>query len=555
MGSQKLSAGLTYVLCAAIGVVAAVVTFGGSVLLGTAPFWDNPHGIIDQSAGDMLTALSGYDVFVRDTWRWPLLLVTGLGGFPGTNIALTDSAPVLALLGRLLYRATGATPVLFGPWLVACFVLAAVAPAALVRQLGARSILASITAALIGVSMPALLARWGHTTLMAQGLIPLALLAYMRVAGGMRVGAGYLVMLGLCVVALLTNPYLFFMVGAIAVAGLAQAGLNRHVPWGLTVVSLMGLGTGLGLAMVATGHLGGGGLGDQGFGTYSMNLFSPIVPQMSKLLPGLPGIVDATGGQFEGFVYLGAGLLLLMVLALPALRRRLPGQVRRHSMLAAVLAGSAVLALSNEVYAGPLHLLSVPLPASLENVLGIVRSSGRLAWIGLYLVAALAVATVARWDRAGPVLAVACVLQWVDAGPLRAVVHDSVQVPFTTIDGPAWRAALPGVAAVIVDPPFLCIADGRNVNAMRLAAVEIQLKAAQAAVPVNSVYAARTRPDCERPKVGPGALYVGLHPGATRPNLPCAAGTIMVVCHATLPLPTLASLAATIALPGSVDGS
>ena len=55
MGSQKLFAGLIYVLCAAIGVVAAVVTFGGLVLLGTAPFWDNPHGIVGQSAADMLT--------------------------------------------------------------------------------------------------------------------------------------------------------------------------------------------------------------------------------------------------------------------------------------------------------------------------------------------------------------------------------------------------------------------------------------------------------------------------------------------------------------------
>lgn len=575
MGSQKLSAGLTYVLCAAIGVVAAVVTFGGPVLLGTAPFWDNPHGIIDQSAGDMLTALASYDVFVRDEWRWPLLRVEGLGGPGGANIAFSDSAPLLALLGRLIYRVSGATPVLFGPWLVACFMLAAMAPAALVRQLGARSILAAVTAAVIGVSMPALLARWGHITLMAQGLIPLALLAYLRVAGEMRVNAGYLVMLGLCVVALLTNPYLFFMVIAIAVAGLGQAGLNRHVPSGRIILSLVGLAAVLGLMMVVTGHLGGGSLSDPGFGVYSMNLLSPVVPQLSGLFPGATGMIDATGGQYEGFVYLGGGLILLAALAFPTLRRRLLQRVRGHPLLAAVVAGSSLLAASNEVYVGSFHLMSLPLPAWSEAILGIARSSGRLAWIGLYLLAALSVATVARWLCAGPVLVVACGLQWVDAGPLRAMVHDSIHKPYSTIDGLAWRAALPSVAAVVLDPPFLCLVprldvsgrdvSGRDVsggdvfrgdvNAMQHAAAEIQLKAAQAGVPINSIYAARTRPDCRPPALGPGALYVGFRHGAARPDWPCVTGSILVMCHATLPLPTLASLAATIALPGSADGS
>jgi len=135
------------------------------------------------------------------------------------------------------------------------------------------------------------------------------------------------------------------------------------------------------------------------------------------------------------------------------------------------------------------------------------------------------------------------------------MVRESVAVPFSTIDGPAWHAAVPSVSAVVLDPPFLCITDGGDVSARRFVAAEIQLKAAQAGVAINSVYAARTRPDCRPPGMGTGALYVGLRPGAARPDLPCAAGPIMVVCHATLPLPMLALLAATIALPGSADGS
>lgn len=552
--------GLAYGASLAIGLGAAWVTFGAPVLMGTAPYWDSPHGIVGQSGADMLTSLSAYDVFVRDAWRWPLLRVEGLGGAGGTNIAFADGAPGLALVGRGIYRLTGATPVLFGVWVLACFALNALAATALVRQLGARTLVAGVTAALIGVSMPALLARWGHITLMAQGLIPLALLAYLRVTAGVRWAVGLGVMFGQCLLALLTFPYLFFMVSAVAVAGLAQAGLDRTLTRrraGLCCVALLG---GLVLALWALGYLGGDGFADKGFGIYSMNLFSPLVPQVSGIFPGARGMVDATGGQYEGYVYLGAGLLLLSLLAAPELRQRLPGRVRRHALLSIVLAGSLALAVSNEVYAGSAHLLSLPVPSFLAPLTGTVRSSGRLAWIALYLGTALVIATVARWRWATPILLAACLLQWIDAGALRGLMRQSVAAPFATIDRDAWRAALPLVGRVLIDPPFLCIVTQTNQDALRFAAIEIQLKASQAGVPINSVYAARTRADCRVPAIEPGTLFVSMWPDGSQsdgahPAMPCARGPLLTVCHDRLPPATLAALAATNALPGAADGS
>ena len=52
---------------------------------------------------------------------------------------------------------------------------------------------------------------------------------------------------------------------------------------------------------------GGSGGADIGWGHYSMNLLSPIWPAHSGLFgPNRPDM-DATGGQYEGFNYLGAG--------------------------------------------------------------------------------------------------------------------------------------------------------------------------------------------------------------------------------------------------------
>jgi len=466
-------------------------------------------------------------VFVRDQWRWPLLRVEGLGGPGGTNIAYTDSLPLLALVGRGLYRLTGEAPVLYGLWIAACFMLLTGAMVALVRALGGRSLGAAVATALISVSLPPLLARWGHITLLAQGLIPLTILAYLHVVRGMQVWAGLVLLMALCIAALLTSPYLFFMA----------------VPIALLV------------ALIVTGHLSGDGFADKGFGMFSMNVLSPVVPQVSGLFPGASGMLDETGGQYEGFAYLGGGLLLLVVLAAPELRRALPRRVRQHPWFTAVLVGSILLAVSNEVYAGPYHLISIPVPDALAGLFGVVRSSGRLAWIGIYVVAALAIATIARWRWGGLVLAVACVLQVVDAGPLRAMIGASVTANDSTIDGAAWRAALPQVTAVLVNPPFLCITEERNRNAARFAAAEIQLKASQSAVSVNSVYGARTRPDCRLPPGRPGTLYVGIGRASEPAPLRCATGVLLTVCHDTLPLATLAALAATTPIPGSGDGS
>lgn len=545
---------LSYSLSLAIGLGTAMTVFGLPVLMGTAEYWDSPHGIAGQSGADMLTTLSAYDVFVRDEWRWPLLRVEGLGGSEGTNIAYADGAPLMALIGRAIFRLTGTTPVLFGYWTAGCFVLATMAATALVRRLGGWTVAAGATAAVIGASMPTLLARWGHLTLMAQGLIPLALLAYLRVAAGLRAWVSAGLMLALTVTALLVNPYLFFMVTAIALAGLGQAGLNHTTARPVAALCCAGLVGALLLTMVALGQISGGRFADAGFGHYSMNLLSPVVPQASGLFPGAVGTIDATGGQYEGFVYLGAGLLLLTLLAIPVLRRSVPDRVRRHPLLALVVAGSLGLALSNEVYAGSFLLVSFSVPDVLAPLTGTVRSSGRLAWIALYLGAALVVATVARWRAAGPVLAVACVLQWIDAGHLRSLVRQSVAGPFSTIDRTAWAAALPLVARVVINPPFSCIVTELDQDGRRFAAVEIQLKAAQAGVPNNSVYAARTHADCSTPPIQAGTLFVAMLPGGFRPDMPCASGALLTVCHDRLAPATLAALAVTTAIPGNLNG-
>ena len=70
------------------------------------------------------------------------------------------------------------------------------------------------------------------------------------------------------------------------------------------VAVLIGLGLGDGVSPFAFG-----------FGYFSMNLASPVLAAAKRPLSGFRIIVDATGGQYEGFNYFGFGALVLILIA------------------------------------------------------------------------------------------------------------------------------------------------------------------------------------------------------------------------------------------------
>ncbi len=198
---------------------------------------------------------------------------------------------------------------LYGLWTAFCFIASAMAFTALVAALGQRNLAAAAMATVTGLCMPALMARWGHMCLMAQFEISLALIFYLR---NQRCGNAWLLFAqgaALTWLALWTHPYLFAMVSPIVLATIAQSVSNRTLRGTSATLLLSALVAVLGAIIVLSGHLQSSSeLGANGVGIYSMNLLSPFLPQHSGLFtPFRNMLIDATGGQYEGFSYLGAG--------------------------------------------------------------------------------------------------------------------------------------------------------------------------------------------------------------------------------------------------------
>lgn len=103
----------------------------------------------------------------------------------------------------------------------------------------------------------------------------------------------------------------------------------------------------------------------------------------SWILPDIP----ENEGCYEGFNYLGLGVLLLGLSALPsAVRHRaaLAASIRRRPFFAAAITCLFVFALSHNIAVGQ-GALSYPLPDMLLRLANVFRSSGRMFWPVYYL--------------------------------------------------------------------------------------------------------------------------------------------------------------------------
>jgi hypothetical protein len=469
-------------------------------LLGTSTYWSNPRGVVGNSWADISTALSGYFFFQRDAWQLPLFHVSKLGAPLGMNIIFTDSIPWVALAGRLAFQATGVPVNLYGAWTGLCFVASAMSMTALVATLGQRSLAAAAMATVAGLCMPALLMRWGHMSLMAQFEITLTLIFYLRNCRSSHPKSLFAQAVGLTLLALWTHTYLFAMVGAIVLATIAQAAFNRTLRWPAAAAILAGLAIVSGGVIVLSGHLHSrGDLGTGGSSDFfTMNLLSPVLPQRSGLIPSFQHIiVDATGTQYEGFSYLGGGVLLLLVATIVPQMRTLWRGLRHHPFLFVLCIGFTLFALSNVIYFGTVRLVDLPLPASVMQFASMFRSTGRFFWPVMYGITALAIAAVVpHYGRRGALLlCAAAVLQWIDAAPLRQALAASTLTPEKPhIDLTAWQDAMVRHRSIRVLPQDFCLAGTAEWE--KQVAMQLQLLAGVTDRPINTVYAARFAADC-----------------------------------------------------------
>ena len=386
-------------LCAVIGALGFFTIYGVRTLDVGNESWIWPA----VPEGDVVQNYAGWMAYRESPWQFPLARTDGVCWPDGTLIAYMDANPLLSALLKVFSPVLPDTFVVFGWYTLACYMLQGVAAGLLARLYAQKAWHAYLVVPLFTFA-PILMERsFRHVQMAAQFLVLYALYFYllMRRNGYQKLHWQFIL---LNVLAIGLFPYFLPMVMAILFAGLVEAVVaTRKVlrPLGFLLANMtaaLAAGYVLGVVGWESSNYSRGG-----YGYFSMNLNALFNPsslgdyQWSWFLGKLP----QHSGQYDGFNYLGLGVLLFVFFVvvdrllrvageegrfLPALGRNLGSFARRHAVLLAVCTVLTVFSISNIVVFNGRTLLEVPLPNVLDALFGIFRASSRLFYPVYYVI-------------------------------------------------------------------------------------------------------------------------------------------------------------------------
>jgi Family of unknown function (DUF6311) len=477
-----LSAWQAYALALALALCFLAYMFPWTMFQGNSIIFD---------FGDNAVHVSGWWFYSMDTWHFPLLHTSRVDHPEGASIAFTDSIPVAALFFKALITVSPAWfPEhfhYFGWWLGFVFITQALSATLLMRALGAKSIFATVLVVLFVLTWPVIHVRYSHAALMLHSILLFGLALYfLGVQQQWRSSAVSAAFVVLHVISLLVHPYFLPFTFGLYVAFMADQALKLG-NWTRQAVRLFVLlALLLAIAMVM-GYFGRstfrGGYGEH----FHFNLASPFCGD-SKLIPcgyGVPIV------RFEGYNYFGAGLILLLPIALVWFWRDWVAFPKCYPALFLVLVGLFLYALSNHVWLGPYELFSFPLPSWMNWLTGSFRAAGRFFWLIGYLILIATLAAFCKKQNwlVGLLLAIALIVQIKDVKPLLTHIKTEAAKP-RALNYDEWASVMAKIDKIVIYPSFDCGPGDLQYYTwiMQLAGYHGKL--------LNSGYTARDKKDC-----------------------------------------------------------
>jgi Family of unknown function (DUF6311) len=438
------------------------------VVLGPRPL--NPFNV-SWMEGDPATAYLGWAFFRQEPHLTLPLGWSHAIGYPfGESAAYFDSIPIVALAGWLVRDFIPQNFQYFGIYFALCDMLQFYFGSRISRRVCGDDPVAGILGGALFLISPAFTWRaFGHFALASHWIILAALDQLLRTTGRPSRGE-VLWSAAICFIAASVNPYIAAMVLLISCATYARPLMGQgRCLW----QSCLGLGiavcsTLLGLALfgfIRTADVSQ--YAAAGYGLYSMNLLAPIDPgawpPQSAYHEALILRRQSIGpGQYEGYNYLGVGLLLLGIVSIARVPSSVYYLLRGRTVPVLVIFGlSLLLALSTKATLGNHVLYQLVLPEPITNALASFHASGRLFWPSYYLIFAGVIAAAARafhgrWLHTA--LSAALVIQLLDLAPLRAAIHQqwqSTSAAAVPVE-PSWRDLGRTQRHLVVLPPWQC---------------------------------------------------------------------------------------------------
>jgi hypothetical protein len=365
-----------------LGLISFFLVVDPNVLIPTNIAW--------LTGGDPAASYLGWSFFRNSGWAWPLGLNPNYGLEISSAIIYSDSNPLLALAFKPFSVFLPKPFQYFGLWLLACFVLQALAAWKLLGLISNNFVIRFLGAGLF-VFCPSMLFRLpAHPNLVGHFFIVAALYLALRSTAleakdcrNRFFSWGLLLLTSVAV-----HAYIFAMVAAIWLADLFGPLLKKRgrnikaivLELLLLLLAIACVCWQVGYFSVKVNYV------SSEFGFYRMNMLSFLDSDgWSYLLKDLPA---AGNGEYEGFNYFGLGTLFLLSTGFTAWLARFrvfPAIIfTKRPLVFVALFLLTIYSISNHIGLGPLEF-------KIGDVINIsiikdFRANGRMFWPVVYAV-------------------------------------------------------------------------------------------------------------------------------------------------------------------------
>lgn len=336
--------------------------------------------------GDFTVSYLGSVFYRLDEWRWPIFTHMNLAYPFGISVHGTDGSPLLSLIFKIFHKFFGlAADVQFvGIWMLICYTLQAVV-SVLIFRLIFKSKFLIMCAAFFFVTAPIMYMRvFVHINLMAHFILLFSILMYFKNRLCFR---DWIYMGILETMALLTCPYFLPMIsGFFFLLFYQKVFVEKEVSIKTLIKGMLFLGFVFVfwfylLGMLTKGQI----LTSGGWRLLSLNLTALFNPfwSRSQVFNSLTPKAD-----FDADNYFGFGLLLMLLLLIYQVKDLFSREnLKKHAMLALLLIGFILFALSPQIKYGTTVLLDYKPGEFIEWLGSVFRYSGRFFWPIWYLLA------------------------------------------------------------------------------------------------------------------------------------------------------------------------
>lgn len=336
--------------------------------------------------GDSINHYIGWIFFRNEEWAFPIGQISSYLTPLGSTLTQMDAIPIMALVSKVFRSLLPQPFQYFGIWHYLCFFLQAYWGLR-IGELLCKTWIQRIIVSCLFTMAPALIYRFDHHALCAHFGILIGIWAYLRGAFDKESNPPFVVFAVTNVVLAAVHPYLVAMTFPIFLITYLRAALDHPAQKKKYIFEVIFQVLSLGLACWALGYFVIKDVGDVGFGGMSADLLTFVNSMGNSIL--LPNLRKGWG-QYEGFAYLGLGIILTLGVLLPWYfknRKSMSDERARMSLLFWLVVAMFVFAMGTPLTFGgnPFFYLNW-FYDRMGSLPGAFRSTGRFLWPTYYCI-------------------------------------------------------------------------------------------------------------------------------------------------------------------------